>query len=80
MYAVKVWFDDMLEWEPREYGNATSIYVPAEEIWLPDIVLYNKCASGTEYRFGGEALPDCRPAESVGKRCSVAPGGRVENP
>ncbi|KAL1428584.1 hypothetical protein MTO96_002946 [Rhipicephalus appendiculatus] len=36
------WSDHKLKWDPQEYGGVTELYVPAEQIWLPDIVLYNK--------------------------------------
>ena len=36
------WMDHKLKWDPEEYGGVSQLYVPAEEIWLPDIVLYNK--------------------------------------
>lgn len=32
----------MLKWNPDDYGGVTVLYVPSQEIWLPDIVLYNK--------------------------------------
>ena len=35
------WFDELLIWDPIEYGNITQIRIPSDEIWLPDIVLYN---------------------------------------
>ena len=35
----------MLKWDPDKYGGVSVLYVPAEEIWLPDIVLYNKYVS-----------------------------------
>ncbi|KAK2189349.1 hypothetical protein NP493_108g00036 [Ridgeia piscesae] len=28
-------------WNPAEYGGVERLYVPSNEIWLPDIVLYN---------------------------------------
>ncbi|XP_058887974.1 neuronal acetylcholine receptor subunit non-alpha-3-like [Acipenser ruthenus] len=34
------WTDCKLRWNPDEYGGITSIRVPSETIWLPDIVLY----------------------------------------
>ncbi|XP_052372849.1 neuronal acetylcholine receptor subunit non-alpha-3-like [Oncorhynchus keta] len=34
------WIDVKLQWNPDEYGGITSIRVPSETIWLPDIVLY----------------------------------------
>ncbi|XP_076873779.1 neuronal acetylcholine receptor subunit beta-3a isoform X1 [Brachyhypopomus gauderio] len=37
------WTDCKLRWNPEDYGGITSIRVPSENIWLPDIVLYEKC-------------------------------------
>ena len=37
------WNDYKLKWNPNEYGGVKTLYVPSERIWLPDIVLYNKC-------------------------------------
>ncbi|KAL4640263.1 neuronal acetylcholine receptor subunit non-alpha-3-like isoform X1 [Arapaima gigas] len=34
------WTDYKLRWNPEDYGGVTSIRVPSETIWLPDIVLY----------------------------------------
>ncbi|MEQ2228533.1 hypothetical protein ILYODFUR_009911, partial [Ilyodon furcidens] len=36
------WTDVKLKWNPEDYGGITSIRVPSETIWLPDIVLYEK--------------------------------------
>lgn len=36
------WNDYKLRWRPSDYDNVTSIRVPSELIWVPDIVLYNK--------------------------------------
>ncbi|ESO04881.1 hypothetical protein HELRODRAFT_78292 [Helobdella robusta] len=35
------WFDYRLTWHPSEYGGVDRLFVPSDEIWLPDIVLYN---------------------------------------
>lgn len=37
-----------LQWEPEDYGNITIIRVPAEYVWLPDIVLLNNANGGYE--------------------------------
>ncbi|KAK1175082.1 neuronal acetylcholine receptor subunit non-alpha-3-like [Acipenser oxyrinchus oxyrinchus] len=34
------WTDCRLRWNPDEHGGITSIRVPSETIWLPDVVLY----------------------------------------
>lgn len=39
---LKEWVDVKLKWNPDDYGGVTSIRVPSETIWLPDIVLYEK--------------------------------------
>lgn len=41
MYLQR-WNDYKLKWNPEEYGGVEMLYVPSENIWLPDIVLYNK--------------------------------------
>ncbi|XP_028301601.1 neuronal acetylcholine receptor subunit non-alpha-3-like isoform X2 [Gouania willdenowi] len=46
------WVDVKLKWDPDDYGGITSIRVPSETIWLPDIVLYEN-ADG---RFEGSLM------------------------
>ncbi|XP_054718591.1 uncharacterized protein LOC129227990 [Uloborus diversus] len=42
VWVEQEWNDYKLRWEPEEYGGVSKLHVPAEQIWLPDIVLYNK--------------------------------------
>ncbi|RLU19686.1 hypothetical protein DMN91_008243 [Ooceraea biroi] len=42
VWVEQKWFDYKLQWDPQEYGGVEMLYVPSENIWLPDIVLYNK--------------------------------------
>ena len=42
LFVFQEWMDYKFTWDPEEYGGVTELYVPAEHIWLPDIVLYNK--------------------------------------
>ncbi|XP_043915085.1 neuronal acetylcholine receptor subunit beta-3-like [Protopterus annectens] len=46
------WTDNKLRWNPDNHGGITSIRVPSESIWLPDIVLYEN-ADG---RFEGTLM------------------------
>ncbi|XP_068177520.1 neuronal acetylcholine receptor subunit non-alpha-3-like isoform X2 [Antennarius striatus] len=46
------WVDVKLRWNPDDYGGITSIRVPSETIWLPDVVLYEN-ADG---RFEGSLM------------------------
>ena len=41
LICLQEWTDIKLQWEPAKFGNLDLIYVPAEMIWHPDIVLYN---------------------------------------
>ncbi|XP_076015421.1 neuronal acetylcholine receptor subunit alpha-4-like [Genypterus blacodes] len=41
VWVKQEWNDYKLSWNPDEYENVTSIRVPSELIWRPDIVLYN---------------------------------------
>lgn len=43
--SLQEWNDYKLRWNPEEYENVTSIRIPSEFIWRPDIVLYNKWGS-----------------------------------
>ena len=36
------WRDELLTWNPADFGELTRIRIPCDLIWLPDIVLYNK--------------------------------------
>lgn len=45
IHVLQEWNDYKLRWNPEEYENVTSIRIPSEIIWRPDIVLYNKWGS-----------------------------------
>jgi len=40
--SVQLWNDYQLRWRKSDYGDITVIRVPAEKVWKPDIVLFNK--------------------------------------
>lgn len=42
LLPLQEWHDYKLRWDPHDYENVTSIRIPSELIWRPDIVLYNK--------------------------------------
>lgn len=35
------WRDEFMTWDPEEYDGLDTVYVSVEDIWRPDIVLYN---------------------------------------
>uniref|UniRef100_A0A8I3NJK6 Cholinergic receptor nicotinic alpha 2 subunit n=2 Tax=Canis lupus familiaris TaxID=9615 RepID=A0A8I3NJK6_CANLF len=41
VWLKQEWTDYKLHWNPADFGNITSLRVPSEMIWIPDIVLYN---------------------------------------
>ena len=36
------WNDSNLVWDPSKYSNVQQMHFDAEELWKPDILLYNK--------------------------------------
>ncbi|KAK2505144.1 hypothetical protein MC885_014380 [Smutsia gigantea] len=42
LWLRHIWNDYKLRWDPVDYGGIESLRVPADRIWKPDIVLYNK--------------------------------------
>ena len=42
--VVQYWYDYKLQWNPADYGGVDMLNIPSENIWRPDIVLYNKCS------------------------------------
>ncbi|KAL7064385.1 hypothetical protein AAHC03_04698 [Spirometra sp. Aus1] len=41
VWVEQEWTDSKFTWNPADYGGVRMLHVPAEEIWKPDIVLYN---------------------------------------
>lgn len=42
VWVEQEWTDYKLKWDPDDYGGITKLHVPSEDIWRPDLVLYNK--------------------------------------
>ncbi|VDP21072.1 unnamed protein product [Heligmosomoides polygyrus] len=41
VWMVQNWFDEFLDWDPRDYGMLNKTIVPYHQIWIPDTYLYN---------------------------------------
>ncbi|XP_063301930.1 neuronal acetylcholine receptor subunit alpha-5 isoform X1 [Pelobates fuscus] len=41
VWLKQEWVDVKLRWAPKEFAGITSIRVPSDSIWIPDIVLYD---------------------------------------
>ncbi|CAL1286413.1 unnamed protein product [Larinioides sclopetarius] len=48
VWVEQTWHDYKLKWDPDDYGGVEMIHVPAEHIWLPDIVLFNNADGNYE--------------------------------
>ena len=46
------WTDDHLKWEPSEFGDLKQIHMGSEEIWRPDILLYNNADPSLRHPYG----------------------------
>ncbi|XP_070543505.1 neuronal acetylcholine receptor subunit alpha-7-like [Ptychodera flava] len=44
-----IWFDHYLSWNESEYEGLSQIRVPADKIWVPDVLMYNSA----DERFDG---------------------------
>ena len=47
---ITKWHDVFLMWDPAQYDNITDTRLPWEEVWTPDIVLYNAAGDGEQGR------------------------------
>uniref|UniRef100_A0A6G1SMP0 Acetylcholine receptor subunit beta-like 2 n=1 Tax=Aceria tosichella TaxID=561515 RepID=A0A6G1SMP0_9ACAR len=41
VWMEQEWIDYKLKWDPDDYGGITKLHVPSEDLWRPDLVLYN---------------------------------------
>ena len=48
--VITKWHDVFLMWDPAQYDNITDTRLPWEEVWTPDIVLYNAAGDGEQGR------------------------------
>ena len=37
-----MWNDYGLTWDPKEFGNIQTLRIPGAQIWIPDVLLYNR--------------------------------------
>ncbi|RWS22863.1 acetylcholine receptor subunit alpha-like protein, partial [Leptotrombidium deliense] len=49
------WWDNKLQWEKSKYGDVETLYVPAEHVWQPDIVLFNNADGNYEVTMSTKA-------------------------
>lgn len=39
---LQKWIDEFLRWDPDDYQGVKEIRIPSDQIWTPDIKLYNQ--------------------------------------
>ncbi|XP_066152609.1 acetylcholine receptor subunit alpha-like isoform X1 [Euwallacea fornicatus] len=55
VWVEQSWYDYKLKWNPRDYGNVDMLHVPSDNIWRPDIVLYNNADGNFEMTLATKA-------------------------
>ena len=61
-FIIQTWVDEILQWDPMDYGYAYRMILPGYEIWLPEIALLNSVDEGndltlsTEFRYGYSSI------------------------
>uniref|UniRef100_A0A8C5MNW1 Cholinergic receptor nicotinic alpha 3 subunit n=1 Tax=Leptobrachium leishanense TaxID=445787 RepID=A0A8C5MNW1_9ANUR len=56
LWLKHIWNDYKLKWDPNLYGGIEFIRVPADQIWKPDIVLYNNAVGAFQVDDKAKAL------------------------
>ncbi len=42
VWVKQEWIDYNFRWNPNDWEGVEVLYIPADMLWVPDIVLYNK--------------------------------------
>ncbi|CAD6187526.1 unnamed protein product [Caenorhabditis auriculariae] len=54
------WVDRKLMWTPTEWGGVETVHIPSDQIWIPDIVLYNNADGEPHITISSLARVDFR--------------------
>ena len=41
---LQSWHDVNIVWDPSEFENVSLIYIPANQVWIPELYLYHRLA------------------------------------
>lgn len=73
-WVTQKWTDNQLRWNPEDYNGIKAINVRPEDIWLPDIVLYNNVhENNADYGGNMDTLKTRVIIYSTGKMFWIAP-------
>ena len=39
---LQTWTDEYLKWDPKLFGGITSVTVDGNDVWTPDLSIFNK--------------------------------------
>ena len=42
VFVIQAWTDYQLQWDAADYGGIKTLRILPENVWKPDIVLFNK--------------------------------------
>ncbi|XP_055864305.1 neuronal acetylcholine receptor subunit beta-3-like isoform X1 [Biomphalaria glabrata] len=48
VWIYEEWKDEMLQWSPSDYEGQTAIMIPADNVWLPDIFIFNRAGTNMD--------------------------------
>ncbi|XP_001652011.2 acetylcholine receptor subunit alpha-like 1 [Aedes aegypti] len=51
-WVKMTWNDDKLKWNPSDYGNVEQFRYTPENVWKPDVVLYNNARGADNLHYG----------------------------
>lgn len=54
LWVRQFWQSDLMKWDPKKWGGVNQLNIQANDIWKPDIVLYNNAeetSSGSAEKF-----------------------------
>ncbi|XP_019754066.1 acetylcholine receptor subunit alpha-like [Dendroctonus ponderosae] len=77
VWVEQSWYDYKLQWNPMDYGNVDMLHVPSDDIWRPDIVLYNNADGNFEVTLATKAtlnftgLVEWRPPAIYKSSCEI---------
>ncbi|KAI5711041.1 hypothetical protein M8J75_013597 [Diaphorina citri] len=46
------WYDPVLQWDPKKYGDIKQIYLAPQEVWQPDLSTFNSAGGNDVSPFG----------------------------
>ncbi|XP_063725892.1 acetylcholine receptor subunit beta-like 2 [Symsagittifera roscoffensis] len=56
-FEVWKWEDQFLQWDPQDYGGIQEVTLSREQVWMPDIVVYNELGDNYNYFMKENLIP-----------------------